>query len=282
MTQTIRRSDKELQTTVTEELSYNPSIDAAHLVVLANDGVVTLSGDVASLPEQHAAKRAVLRVWGVKAVADDMVVREPGASGTKDSEIAEAAAQMLKWTVDVPSDMVEAGVRNHTITLSGTVNWQYQREAAARAVMYIKDVTAVTNTISLTATAPASGRRPRSTRRSCAMPSSTPARSMSTSCTKAAWQKPARTANSLPSKACTPTGTSYKSSDTPTTSERTRTTTCSPARKIGSWSVELKPADGLRRRDLLIASGHVMHGPDVLRAQLLDRGMRGHQRRVVT
>ncbi len=157
MTQTIRRSDKELQTTVTEELSYNPSIDAAHLVVLANDGVVTLSGDVASLPEQHAAKRAVLRVWGVKAVADDMVVRDPGAYGTKDSEIAEAAAQMLKWAVDVPSDMVEAGVRNHTITLSGTVNWQYQREAAARAVMYIEGVTAVANTISLTATAPASG-----------------------------------------------------------------------------------------------------------------------------
>jgi osmotically-inducible protein OsmY len=157
MTQTIRRSDKELQTTVTEELSYNPSIDAAHLVVLANDGVVTLSGDVASLPEQDAAKRAALRVWGVKAVADDMVVRDPGASGTKDSEIAEAAAQMLKWAVDVPSDMVEAGVRNHTITLSGTVNWQYQREAAARAVMYIKGVTAVANTISLAASTPATG-----------------------------------------------------------------------------------------------------------------------------
>jgi osmotically-inducible protein OsmY len=157
MTQTARRSDKELQTTVTEELSYNPSIDPAHLVVLANDGVVTLSGDVASLPEQHAAKRAALRVWGVKAVADDMVVRDPGAYGTKDSEIAEAAAQMLKWAVDVPSDMVEAGVRNHTITLSGAVNWQYQREAAARAVMYIEGVTAVANTISLTATAPASG-----------------------------------------------------------------------------------------------------------------------------
>lgn len=157
MTQTIRRSDKELQTTVTEELSYNPSIDAAHLVVLANDGVVTLSGDVASLPEQHAAKRAALRVWGVKAVADDMVVRDTGTTGTKDSEIAEAAGQMLKWAVDVPSDTVKAGVRNHTITLSGTVTWQYQREAAARAVMYIKGVTAVANTISLTATAPASG-----------------------------------------------------------------------------------------------------------------------------
>jgi osmotically-inducible protein OsmY len=156
MTQTIPRNDKELQTAVIDELSYNPSIDAAHLVVLANDGVVTLSGEVASLPEWHAAKRAALRVAGVKALAEDMVVRDPGASGTKDADLAEAASQMLKAAVDVPSDTIKAGVRDHTITLSGTVSWQYQREAAARAVMYIRGVTAVANTISLASTAPLS------------------------------------------------------------------------------------------------------------------------------
>jgi osmotically-inducible protein OsmY len=156
MTQTIRRNDKDLQTTVTDELSYNPSIDPTHLVVLANDGVVTISGDVTSLPERHAAKRAALRVWGVKAVADDMAVRDQGASGPKDAELAEAAKQMLNWAVDVPTDTVKAAVRDHAITLSGTVTWQYQREAAARAVMYLRGVTAVTNTITLTPTAPAS------------------------------------------------------------------------------------------------------------------------------
>jgi osmotically-inducible protein OsmY len=156
MTQTIRRNDKDLQTTVTDELSYNPSVDPAHLVVFANDGVVTLSGDVDSLPQRHAAKRAALRVWGVKAVADDMVVRDLGASGPKDAELAEAANQMLNWAVDVPADTVKADVRDHAITLSGTVAWQYQREAAARAVMYMRGVTAVTNTIALTSTEPAS------------------------------------------------------------------------------------------------------------------------------
>lgn len=157
MTQTIQRNDKDLQTNVINELSYNPSIDAAHVAVSANNGVVTLSGEVSSLPERHAAKRAAMRVWGVKAVADDMAVRDPGTSGTKDTDIAEAARQMLSWAVDVPSDTVKAGVRDHMITLSGTVTWQYQREAAARAVMYIRGVTAVANTISLNTTAPASG-----------------------------------------------------------------------------------------------------------------------------
>ena len=157
MTQTIRKNDKELQTSVIDELSYNPGIDAAHLVVLANDGVVTLSGEVASLPEWHAAKRAALRVAGVKALAEDIVVRDPGVSGTKDSDLAETASQMLKAAVDVPSDTVKAGVRDHVITLSGTVTWQYQREAATRAVMYLRGVTAVADTISLASTAPLPG-----------------------------------------------------------------------------------------------------------------------------
>jgi len=124
--------------------------------VLANDGEVTLSGDVASLPQRHAAKRAALRVWGVKSVADDMAVRDPGTSGPTDAEIAEAAGQMLNWAVDVPADTVKADVRDHTITLSGTVAWQYQREAAARAVTYLRGVTGVSNTIALTSTVPVS------------------------------------------------------------------------------------------------------------------------------
>lgn len=157
MTQTIRKSNKDLQASVTDELAYNPSLDATHLVVLADDGAVTLSGDVDSLPERHAAKRAAMRVAGVKAVTDDMVVRGPSSSVTTDSDIAEAANQILNWTVDVPADSVKAGVHGRTLTLSGAVTWQYQREAAARAVMYLKGVTGVTNDIALSATAPASG-----------------------------------------------------------------------------------------------------------------------------
>jgi osmotically-inducible protein OsmY len=122
--------------------------------------VVTLSGDVASLPQRHAAKRAALRVCGVTAVADDMVVRDPGASGPTDADLAEAAQQLLTWAVDVPAGTVKAGVRDHAITLSGTVAWQYQREAAARAVMYLRGITAVTNTITLTPTTPASQVKP--------------------------------------------------------------------------------------------------------------------------
>jgi osmotically-inducible protein OsmY len=155
MTQTIHRSDKELQTSVTDELLFNPSIDAADVAASANDGVVTLSGEVDSLPERHAARRAALRLHGVKTVTDNIVVRNPGTSATKDADFAEAARQMLSLTVDVPPNTVKADVRDNMITLSGTVTWQFQREAAARAVMYLRGITGVTNDILLTATAPA-------------------------------------------------------------------------------------------------------------------------------
>jgi osmotically-inducible protein OsmY len=157
MTQTIQKSDQELRTNVTDELTFNPSIDTANVGVAATDGVVTLSGDVGSLPERREATRATMRVLGVRGVTNDMAVRDPGTSGSSDAEIGDAANQMLMWAADVPPNTVKADVRDHMVTLSGTVNWQYQRQAAARAVMYMRGVTGVANDIFLTATAPSQG-----------------------------------------------------------------------------------------------------------------------------
>jgi osmotically-inducible protein OsmY len=89
------------------------------------------------------------RMWGVKTVADNMMVRTPGTSGMDDTDIARTAKQLLDCAVDVPSDTVKADVHDHTITLSGNVTWDYQRDAAVRAVTYIKGLTGIKNTISL-------------------------------------------------------------------------------------------------------------------------------------
>ena len=148
MTQTMHRSDQDLQATVSDELLYTPSIDS-HLSVTANDGVVTLAGDVGSLPERIAARQAAERVWGVKVVADKMVVRSAGASGATDEDLAGAASHMLAWSIDVPRDTVTVEIRDRTLTLSGAVTWDFQREAALRAVTYIRGISGVKNNISL-------------------------------------------------------------------------------------------------------------------------------------
>jgi osmotically-inducible protein OsmY len=144
----MHRSDQDIQATVSEELLYTPSVDT-HVGVAVNGGTVTLSGEVGSLPERIAAKRAAMRVSGVKGLADELQVRVQGMPGTNDADIAQTADQLLGLAVDVPSGSVEAEVHDHVITLSGHVTWDYQRDAAARAVMYIRGVTAVDNMISL-------------------------------------------------------------------------------------------------------------------------------------
>ncbi len=155
VTHMMHKTDQELNTAVTEELQYTPDVDASTLDVLVKDAMVTLSGTVASLPQRLAAKRAAMRVAGVKSVSDKTVVRTPTDTSLSDREIATAANQFLNWAVEVPRDAVKAEVRDHKITLSGNVTWDYQRDAAARAVTYIKGVTEVDNTISLVQPAPA-------------------------------------------------------------------------------------------------------------------------------
>jgi osmotically-inducible protein OsmY len=148
VTQTMHRSDQDLQAYVSDELLYTPSIDT-NLTVTVNDGVVTLAGDVASLPERLAARQAAERVWGVKLVVDKTVVRSAGATGATDTDIASAAGYMLSWCVDVPSNSVTIEISDRKLTLSGAVTWDFQREAAMRAVSYIRGIAGVTNRISI-------------------------------------------------------------------------------------------------------------------------------------
>jgi osmotically-inducible protein OsmY len=113
------------------------------------EGIVTLEGDVASVPERLAAVAAAGGVYGVKDIIDHTVVRSAGASGADDAELAQAATSMLEWTVDVPVNAVSVEVSQRKITLSGVVTWDFQRKAAARAVRYIRGITGVDNKITI-------------------------------------------------------------------------------------------------------------------------------------
>ena len=157
VTQTMRKTDQELKTAVTEELHYTPNVDASGVEVQVDGGSVTLSGEVNSLPERLAAKHAAMRVGGVTNVTNKTAVRAPMPADINDQAIANAADQILAWTVDVPANTVKADVRDHRVTLTGQVTWEYQRHAAARAVTYIKGVKLVSNEIMLASAAPTAG-----------------------------------------------------------------------------------------------------------------------------
>jgi osmotically-inducible protein OsmY len=148
MTQTHVRNDAQLKQAIVDELEWTPEVDAAHVGVAVTDGAVTLSGEVATYPEKNHAEQAAKRVRGVRAVADEITVRSTWAVAN-DTDIAREAGEALDRAVDVPPGAVTASVHNHQITLTGTVTWQFQRRAAARAVKYLRGVTAVHDQVEL-------------------------------------------------------------------------------------------------------------------------------------
>lgn len=140
-------TDKYLRQIIVDELEFEPSFDAANIGVAVDNGVVTLTGHVASYAAKIAAERAVERVKGVRAIAENIQVRYPGHKQTADDEIAERAVAILGWNVQVPKDSVKVKVEKGWIELTGDVNWHYQRVAAKSAVLELSGVVGVTNLI---------------------------------------------------------------------------------------------------------------------------------------
>lgn len=141
-------TDSSLQQAVLDELKWEPRVNAAHIGVTAKEGVVTLTGDVSSYAEKLAAENAARRVYGVKGVAEDIKVRY-SSNKVDDTDIAQMALQALSWDVEVPSDKVKVEVEDGWVTLTGIVDWHFQREAAEADVRKLNGVLGVLNDITI-------------------------------------------------------------------------------------------------------------------------------------
>jgi len=143
------KTDSQLQGDVMKELEWEPRVDHAHIGVTTKEGVVTLSGEVPSYGAKHEAVKAVRRVYGVTAVADELEVKLPGVHERNDTDIAGAAVLALKTNHSVPDDQIKLTVRQGWITLDGTVEWEYQRTAAGSSVRYLTGVKGLNNQITI-------------------------------------------------------------------------------------------------------------------------------------
>ena len=142
-------SDKTLRQYVTDELEFEPSVDAEHIGVAVDKGVVTLTGYVKSFAEKLSAVAATRRVKGVRAIAEEMEVRFPTDKKTADDEIAKRAFDVIQWNSVVPQQGIEINVRHGMVTLAGHVDWWYQRSAAENAVRKLSGVLGVINNITI-------------------------------------------------------------------------------------------------------------------------------------
>ncbi len=139
--------DMELRRHVMDELDYDPAINPANIGVSAQAGVVTLSGHVGNYAEKLSAEKAARRVKGVKAIANEIKVRFAEDKKTSDDEIAHRAVNILHWSAVVPDGAITVKVQDGWLSLSGEVNWNYQRTAIEALLHRLSSVKGFVNGI---------------------------------------------------------------------------------------------------------------------------------------
>jgi osmotically-inducible protein OsmY len=139
------KSDSMLKSDVTEEITWDPAIrtPASQIGVIVKDGVITLTGHPSSLAEKHAIERAAQRVEGVKALAVELEVKLAVGYERTDADIAQAVERALEWNALVPHEKIKVMVEDGCVTLSGELEWAYQRQAAEAAVRDLLGVVSV-------------------------------------------------------------------------------------------------------------------------------------------
>jgi osmotically-inducible protein OsmY len=144
---TPMKTDADLKRDVSDELSWDPGINATALGVAVKDGVVTVSGHLDTFYEKSAVERALRRVAGVKAIAIELDVKLAADHKRSDTDIAHAAESALKWHTTVPDDKVRLTVQGGWVRLQGEVDWEVQRNAVEKAIRPLTGVVGLSNEI---------------------------------------------------------------------------------------------------------------------------------------
>jgi len=143
------KNNETLQQEVEDAIKWEPLLHAAEIGVTVKEGVVTLTGIVDSYAKKSEAEDAAKKVAGVKAVLERIEVKYLGSIHKEDEEIAKEVLNALKWNWQVPGEKIKVKVEDGWITLSGTINWNYQKDAAKNAVKNLLCVKGVTNNITI-------------------------------------------------------------------------------------------------------------------------------------
>ncbi len=141
------KDDIQLQKEVMEELSWDPSVNSARIGVTVNYGSVTLLGQVDHYSEKRRAEKVVERIAGVKAIVNELKVGLLPEHKRTDADIQRAVKETLKWHSAVEQDSIKVAVKNGVVSLSGAVEWRYQRTAIERSVSNLIGVKSVRDQI---------------------------------------------------------------------------------------------------------------------------------------
>ena len=145
----IEKTDSELKNDVLAELKYEPTVNITDIGVLVKNGTVTLNGFATSYGERWNAVSATKRVAGVRAIADDIIIKTPHSLLRTDGDIAIAVLNQIGWFTSIPNGAVKPIVSNGWLTLEGEVDEGFQKRSAEDYVQHMEGVKGVTNLITV-------------------------------------------------------------------------------------------------------------------------------------
>jgi len=143
------KTNEVLQKDVQDAIKWEPLLHAAEIGVTVKDGIVTLTGVVDSYTKKSEAEHAAKNVAGVKAIVEKITVKIGTSWSKTDSEIATEVLNALKNSWENPTDKIKVTVESGWVTLSGEVNWNYQKDAAKYSVKYLNGVIGINNNITI-------------------------------------------------------------------------------------------------------------------------------------
>ena len=142
-------NDKMLQNDVLDALNGEPLTATSEINVMVSHGIVTLTGKVDHFSKKFQAENAVRNVIGVKEVIDTIDVSINSWEQKNDIEITAELLSVFRWNWNTLNNTIKVNVINSWVTLSGELEWNYQREAAKTVASNLIGVKGVTNLITI-------------------------------------------------------------------------------------------------------------------------------------
>lgn len=146
--------DERIRNDIQEEIAWDPRVKTTDIGVTVKNGAVRLTGTVASYAERYAAEAAAKRVKRVHAVAEDIEVFLPTDDQVTDETIATRISNLLEWNVVIQDPDIQAEVRNGYVTLTGEVDWHFERESIKNQIIHMYGVRGVDNRVTISKKTP--------------------------------------------------------------------------------------------------------------------------------
>ncbi|MFM2230943.1 MAG: hypothetical protein RL607_2201 [Bacteroidota bacterium] len=141
------QSNQSLQHAIQEALRWEPQLHDTQFGVIANEGIITLTGITDSYYKKIEAEKTAKKVTGVRAIIDHITIVVKENYQLTDEEIAAKIVTLYHASFTIPDDRIKITVEDGWVTLEGKVNWNYQKNAAETILHPILGIRGISNHI---------------------------------------------------------------------------------------------------------------------------------------